>query len=178
MKVIPSANPKSLNLNQGHPSKNVVLLVKSVQNWIYYNFSQRTARVTKLYSHLQYTLSHVIKFCEDVIDRGYDVISFISKYQNMIILRRARVAIFADIIKIVTTFIKKVFKDSKKVKRIKNCASKCNVYLYFLIYENLLISGEKCWCQQNSKGVSRVYTFFRSFSPPQSVSSSEKSHPE
>ena len=132
MKVIPSANPKSLNLNQDQTSKNVVLLVKSVQNWIYYNFSQRSARVTKLYSHLQYTLSNVIKFCEDVIDRGYDVISFISKYQNTIILRRARVAIFADIFKIVTTFIKKIFEGLKNVKRTRNNESKYNIYLYFL----------------------------------------------
>ena len=133
MKVIPSANPKSLNLNQDQTSKNVVLLVKSVQNWIYYNFSQRSARVTKLYSHLQYTLSHVIKFCEDVIDRGYDVISFISKYQNTIILRRARVAIFADIFKIVTTFIKKIFEGLKNVKRTWNNESKYTIYLYLLI---------------------------------------------
>ena len=35
-----------------------------------------------------------------------------------------QVAIFADIIKIVTMFIKKIFKESKKVKRIKNYISK------------------------------------------------------
>ena len=36
-------------------------------------------------------------------------------FQNTFILKRSRVAIFADIIKIVTMFIKKDFKDSKKV---------------------------------------------------------------
>ena len=35
-------------------------------------------------------------------------------------LRRPGVAIFADIIKIVTTFIKTIIQDSKKVKRIIN----------------------------------------------------------
>ena len=35
---------------------------------------------------------------------------------------------FADIIKIVTIFTKKVFKDSKKAKRIRNYASKCHQY--------------------------------------------------
>ena len=59
----------------------------------------------------------MIKFCVDVIERGYDVISFISKYQNTIDLRKPRVAIFADIIKIVTTFIKKIFEGLKNVKR-------------------------------------------------------------
>ena len=40
-------------------------------------------------------------------------------------------------------FIKTIFKDSGKVKRIKNYLLKCNLYLYFLIYQNMLISGEK-----------------------------------
>ena len=35
-------------------------------------------------------------------------------FQNTFILRRPRVAIFADIIKTITFFIKKIFKDSKK----------------------------------------------------------------
>ena len=48
------------------------------------------------------------------MDRNYDVIIFIS---NIFILRRPRVAIFAEIIKIVTIFIKTVFKDSKTVKK-------------------------------------------------------------
>ena len=49
--------------------------------------------------------------------RNYDVITF---FQNILILRRPGVAIFADIIKIVTTFIKKIIKDSRKVKRMRN----------------------------------------------------------
>ena len=62
--------------------------------------------------------------------RNYDVIIF---FQNIFVLRRAGVAIFADIIKIVTMFIKATLKDSRKVKRIRNDVSKWNLYLYFLI---------------------------------------------
>ena len=45
-----------------------------------------------------------------------------------IILRRPRVVSFADIIKIATMFIKKTFKDSNEVKRIRNYVLKCNLY--------------------------------------------------
>ena len=55
------------------------------------------------------------------MDINYDVITFIS--------RRPRVAI----IKIVAMFIKKIFKYSEKVERIRNYVSKWNLYLYFLI---------------------------------------------
>ena len=51
------------------------------------------------------------------MDKNNDVIGSILKY---LILRRSGVAIFADIIKIVTMFIKAIIKDSKKVKRIRN----------------------------------------------------------
>ena len=40
-------------------------------------------------------------------------------FLKTIILRRPRVANFADIIKVATMFIKTVLEDSKKVKRIK-----------------------------------------------------------
>ena len=59
-----------------------------------------------------------------------DVISF---FQKIFILRRPRVAIFADIIKILTTFIKTILKDSRKVRRIRSYVSEWNLYLYFLI---------------------------------------------
>ena len=36
---------------------------------------------------------------------------------------------FADIIKIISMFIKTIIKDSKKVKRIRNYAPKSNTYL-------------------------------------------------
>ena len=38
-----------------------------------------------------------------------------------------RVANFADIIKTATMFIKTTFKDSEKVKRIRNYVLKCNL---------------------------------------------------
>ena len=44
-------------------------------------------------------------------------------YQNAFILRRPKVANFANIIKVPT----------KKVKRIGNYVLKCNLYLYFLV---------------------------------------------
>ena len=64
------------------------------------------------------------------MERNYDAITFILKY---LCFRRARVDIFADIIKIVTMFIKTILKDSEKVKRIRNYVLKCNLYMYFLI---------------------------------------------
>ena len=48
--------------------------------------------------------------------RNYDVITFIPKY---LFLRRPRVAIFADIIKIVTMFVKTIRKDSKMSKELE-----------------------------------------------------------
>ena len=64
-------------------------------------------------------------------------------FQYIFILKRPRVAIFADTIKMVTMFIKTIFKDSKKAKRIRNYVLICNLYIYFLKYQNLRISGEK-----------------------------------
>ena len=53
------------------------------------------------------------------------------------------VPILAGIIKIVAMFLITIFKDPRKVKRIRNYVSKYNLYLYLLISQNLLISGEK-----------------------------------
>ena len=47
------------------------------------------------------------------MNRNDDVINFTSKY---LYLKRARVANFADIIKIATMFTKTTFKGSKKLK--------------------------------------------------------------
>ena len=58
-------------------------------------------------------------------------------------MRKPVVSIFADIIKTVTMFIINIVKDSIKAKRIRNYVPKCNLYLYFLIKQNLLISYEK-----------------------------------
>ena len=62
--------------------------------------------------------------------RNFDVIIFILKYS---FLRKPRVAISVDIIKIVTMFIETMYRDSKEVKRRRNYTSKCNLYLHFLI---------------------------------------------
>ena len=54
----------------------------------------------------------------------------IALFQATFNLRRPRRASFADI---ATIFIGTTFKDSNKVKRNRNYALKCNLYLYFLI---------------------------------------------
>ena len=59
------------------------------------------------------------------MDIKNDVITFI--------LKRPGVAIFADIIKILTFLVTKIFKDSRKVKRIGYFVSKSNPYMHFLI---------------------------------------------
>ena len=64
-------------------------------------------------------------FVGDDMDIKYDL-------HNTFVLRRPRVASFANMIKIATTFFKKTFNDSKKVKRIGNHVLKCKFYLYFL----------------------------------------------
>ena len=63
--------------------------------------------------------------------RNYNVITFISK--NLYFKKAwSRLAIIAEVIKIVTIFIKAIFKNSRKIKRIRNYVSNCNLYLYFL----------------------------------------------
>ena len=69
-------------------------------------------------------------FVGDIMDRNYDVITFISK---CLYSRRPREANFAGIIKIATMFIKTIFKESNKFKRIRDYVLKCNLYMYFLI---------------------------------------------
>ena len=81
------------------------------------------------------------------MDRNYDVITNISKY---LYFKRPGVAIFADIIKILTMLIKTMFRDWKKVQRIRDYVLKRN--LYFLIQQNLLISGRKMLISAGLKG--------------------------
>ena len=63
------------------------------------------------------------------MDRNCDVITF---FLNTHVLMPG-VAIFADIIKIATMFIKTIIQDSRKVKRIINYVLKSSLYLYFLM---------------------------------------------
>ena len=53
--------------------------------------------------------------------------------QNIVTLRKPRVAVFADVIRIIIRFITKFFKTQEKLKRIRNYVQKCNLYMYFLI---------------------------------------------
>ena len=70
--------------------------------------------------HLHFNLNHVRKFIGDVMDRNYDVIAAFSKN---LFLRRPGEITFADIINIVTMFIKTIVKDSRKLRRIRNYIS-------------------------------------------------------
>ena len=81
-------------------------------------------------------------------------------FESTFILRRPEVPICHDIIKNVTMFIKNIFKDSRKVKRIRNYVSKCNLYLHFLIRQNLIISGEKVLMSAELKGCVTWFIYF------------------
>ena len=117
--------------------------------------TKRNATVTKLCSreHI-YNKTWITwwNFVGDVININCDLINFISKY---CFLKKTWVAIFAGIIKIITRFIKNFFKDSRKGKGIRNYILKCNLYLYFLIQQSLLISGKKLLMSAEVTGVSR-----------------------
>ena len=76
------------------------------------------------------------------------------------ILRRPGVAIVPDI-KIVTMLVKTIIKDSEKLKELEImyqnpiyiCISWYGKICWFLV--------KKCWCQQNSRGLSRdLYIFW------------------
>ena len=82
-KLYLSASPKLLDLNQEHPSKKLVFLIKSLYNCSYNNFSHRNARFTKTlvsWPHLQYNLNHAIQFSLWHYNRAYDAITYVSKY--------------------------------------------------------------------------------------------------
>ena len=53
-----------------------------------------------------------------------------SLFWNIFILRSLGEAYFPDIIKVITIFIKKIFEDSKKVKRIRNYVAKSNISVF------------------------------------------------
>ena len=81
-------------------------------------------------------------------------------FQNTFILRRPGGDIFANIIKIITRFIKKIFKDSRRVKRVRNY-SQNGIYTCIFWYSKICwFPEEKCWCQQNSWCVSRDWYIF------------------
>ena len=91
--------------------------------------------------------------------RNYDVIAF---FQNIFVLRRSGVAIFADIIKTVAMFIKTTFKDSRKVKKIMYLNGICFCISWYR--KICWFPVKKCWCQQNPRGVScDSYSFWNFF---------------
>ena len=57
-RFIPITSLKLLNLNQDHPSKKSIFLVKSVWIWSYKNFSHKNAKLTKIWSceHIYYII--------------------------------------------------------------------------------------------------------------------------
>ena len=59
-----------------------------------------------------------------------DIMTSYPFFHKVFILRGALVAVFADIIKVKTMFIKTILKDSRKVRRIRNYV--WNLYLYLL----------------------------------------------
>ena len=67
-----------------------------------------------------------------------------SLFQNTFILRKPRVAIFADITKIVTIFITK---NQKSVKRNRNYVPKCNLYCISWYSKISWFAIKKCWYQ-------------------------------
>ena len=57
-----------------------------------------------------------MNFAVDVMGKSYEVIDL---FQNTLILIRPRVVISADVIKVVTMFIKKTLKTQKKLKELE-----------------------------------------------------------
>ena len=61
------------------------------------------------------------------MNRNDDAITFVSKYLYF------KNDFDFEIIKITTIFTETIFKNSKKIQRIRNYVPKCNLYLPFLI---------------------------------------------
>ena len=122
-KAVNSVSPKSLNLNQKLPLKNVIFwffLVTSLKNWLT-SYKCRSCQTLVTWPHLQYNSCTWQNFAGEIMVRNYNVITFI---QSTYV--------------IATIFNKTGFKDSKQVKRIRNYALKCNLFLYSLLSAILL----------------------------------------
>ena len=117
--------------------------------------------VAKLCSHDHiYHFSQVIKFCWW---RHGQQLWLYNLYFKNLYFKKARVAIFADIIKILTMFVKIILKDSKKVIRIRNYVSKCNLYLYFFNIANFADFQRRNTDVSKTQSVCHViHTFFGS----------------
>ena len=85
--------------------------------------------------------------------------------RNTFILRRPEVSSFSQINKVVTIFILKIYKNSKRFKKIEITYQNA-IYICILWYsKSCWLPMYTCWCQQNSRGVSRdsyiFWLFFR-----------------
>ena len=80
-------------------------------------------------------------------------------FQKTFILRRFGIAIFVDIIKIVTKFIKAIFKYSRKVRRIMLCIKLQSVYVLLDITKFVDFQWKK-WCQPTSRYLSHDWYSF------------------
>ena len=143
LQAIRSASPKLLNFNREHPSKNrffwsnpykiEVMITSLIEMLKLPNFDHMTI------SRMQFESRGKIM----LVTSWTEIMTSQPLFQNVFILRRPRVANFDDIIKIATMFVKKTFKDSKKVRGIRNYVLNKNLYLCFMIERNLLILSEK-----------------------------------
>ena len=64
-------------------------------------------------------------------------------FQNTFTLSKPRLAVFANIMKVVTMFRKTICKDSLNINITRNYVPKCNQYLYLLMWQNFLNSDKK-----------------------------------
>ena len=142
-------------------SRPYLLPVQNYWNWTiatlkkWFFWSNLHGQILLTWPHTQYNLSHLIKFCWW---RQGQKLWCHKLYFKIPFLRRSRATIFADIIKIVTIFIKTIFKDSEQVPRISNDVSKLQSISWYS--EICWIPAKKCWCQQKSSVVSRYPCMF------------------
>ena len=103
--------------------------------------------------HLQHNLSYVIKFCwwDHRQKSGRHKIYF------KIPFRKPTVANLAGITKFAIMFIKTAFKDSKKVSKIRNYLSKCNLYSISWHSKNCWTPVKKCWWHPGVSGDLKIF---------------------
>ena len=122
--------------------------------------SHRNARVNKLwlYDHFHNIIwTRWWNLLGDVMDINYDVIAIISK---SCYFKKAWGNHFCWHHQNYKFFIKAIFKDSRKVKRIISLVSKYNLHMYFLVYPNLLIFSEKLLMSAGLMGGVTWYDFW------------------
>ena len=161
--AISSASPKLLNWNQKHPSKNrffwlnpykiKVMLTSLIVMLELPNFRRMTTFTIWFESRDKILL----------VASWTEIMTSQPLYQNVLTLRRHTVANFADIVKISTMFIKKTFKNSKKLKELEIMYSNA-IYISISRYSKICwFLVKKCWYQQNSSGMSRDLYIFSIF---------------